>query len=118
MSRNHQALLIDELWDETQALNEQIADLQARLAQYEDVAVKVESNSRLTTLKAQACREQDNNWSDWPFCWAVSAFYAVRSRFHSFHETLDEWRLARFNKKERVAFWQEAHPEDISLKML
>src|SRR4028119_2068284 len=94
MSRTQQALLIDELWDETLHLNEQIADLQARLAQYEDVETSgldssTRISARLTTLKAQAHREQaqckDGLWSDWPYCWAARAFYFLRERFHSFH---------------------------------
>ncbi|HEX8237841.1 MAG TPA: hypothetical protein VF600_18005 [Abditibacteriaceae bacterium] len=117
MSRSQQAVLIDELWDETQRLNEQVASLQERLALYEDISYENSSSTRLTTLKAQARREEDA-WDVWPYCWAIGAHAFFALRLHSFHEKLNEWRLSRRNKKERSEFWQQPHPEDISLKLM
>jgi hypothetical protein len=117
MSRSQQAVLIDELWDETQRLNEQVAALQERLAMYEDVEFEGSTSTRLTTLKAQARREEDA-WDVWPYCWVLGARDFFACRFHSFHEKLVEWSLSRRNKKERVEFWQQPHPEDISLKLM
>jgi hypothetical protein len=107
------------LWDETQRLNEQVAALQERLALYEDVEFEGSSSTRLTTLKAQARREEDTDvWNVWPYSWAIGAANFFSIRFHSFHENLNEWRMTRRNRKEQVEFWQQPHPEDISLKLL
>jgi hypothetical protein len=120
MSRSNQALLIDELWDETQRLNEQVASLQDRLALYEEVEMPSQwSNSRLTTLQARASREDDANpWSVWPYSWAISARMITLSRLHSFHAKLHESGLAWRNRRERKGFWRRPHPEDISLKLM
>jgi hypothetical protein len=117
MSRSQQAVLIDELWDETQRLNEQVAALQERLAMYEDIDYEASSSTHLTTLKAHARREEEM-WDVWPYCWVVGAHGFLVARFHWFHEKLIEWRLSRSNKKELTEFWQQPHPEDISLKLL
>lgn len=108
MSRN-QALTINELWDETQRLNEEIADLQARLARYENVE----------PASTRATDEHDADaWNVWPYCWALSVRRRIAEWFHSFHRRLEEVRLTRRNKQAREAFWQRPHPEEITLKLL
>lgn len=120
MSRNQQALLIDELWDETQRLQEQVASLQDRLALYEDIEMPAQwSNARLTTLQAQAAREEDSNpWNIWPYSWAISVHMSTLLRLHSFHAKLQDSQLSWRNKRSRVGFWRRPHPEEITLKLM
>ncbi len=108
-----QPLTITELWDETQRLNEQVTALQQRLARYENVDKTHEQAVPIVSAT-------DNNavWNVWPYCWALSIRRCVVEWFHSFHGRLEEMRLMRRNKRERIAFWQRPHPEEITLKLL
>lgn len=104
---------ITELWDETQRLNEQVAALQQRLARYENVD---ETNEQASSVAPQT--DNSDVWNVWPYCWALNAHRCVIEWFHSFHGRLEEVYLVRRNKRERIAFWQTPHPEEITLKLL
>lgn len=55
--------------------------------------------------------ESDDVWGVWPYCWAISLYNEASDRFHSFHERLDEQKLARHNERSqqkfRKRFWKE-----------
>ena len=111
MSHTQQALIIEELWSETQRLNEEIAALQTRLSQYEDIEYS-------TPAEDEKVEAEPDVWSVWPYSWAISAHRFLSERFHSFHENLLGARLARDNRRARVAFWDQPHHEDTPLKLI
>jgi hypothetical protein len=62
-------------------------------------------------------------WADWPYCWAIDLHEIARRRFHSFHQNLFEWRLARDNRRAQARFWAQhwwtwqRHEEDEVLEL-
>jgi hypothetical protein len=111
MSHSQQALIIEELWSETQRLNAEIAALQVRLSQYEDIEYSATAPESETTSEPDV-------WSVWPYSWAISAHRYMSNRFHSFHERLLNTQLARDNRRARVAFWEQPSHEDTPLKLI
>jgi len=105
MSQHH-AVLIDELWNETERLQARVAQLQAQLAQVE------------TQRETETPNKDEDVWNVWPYSWAQSGWSFANSflsnRFHSFHEK----RLMHKNRKSQRAFWQTPHPEDIEMKLV
>lgn len=55
----------------------------------------------------EATSSEENVWEVWPYCWATSGWDKVADGFHSFHENLAEWRLARANRRTREKFQSE-----------
>ena len=55
--------------------------------------------------------EADDVWGVWPYCWAISLYNEANDRLHSFHERLDEQKLARHNQRNqekfRKRFWRD-----------
>jgi len=108
MSQHH-AILIDELWNETERLQARVAELQSQLAQSQP------AQSQIAQPVEEPC---DDVWNVWPYSWAQSGWSFTRiffaDRFHSLHEN----HLARRNRRVQRAFWQTPHPEDIELKVI
>ena len=54
--------------------------------------------------------EEENVWAVWPYCWATAAWDLAQERFHSFHENLTDWHMARINRRNQekfqADFWQ------------
>jgi hypothetical protein len=110
MSHSQQSLIIEELWGETQRLNAEIAALQTRLSQYEDI--------EYSATESEQVQNEPEVWNVWPYCWAISAHRYLSRRFHSFHERLVDAQLARDNRRAREAFWEQPHHEDTPLKLV
>lgn len=43
--------------------------------------------------------ETDDTWNVWPYSWAIAGHEIAVDRFHSFHEKLNSWHLARHNRR-------------------
>lgn len=69
---------IEALRAEVHYLRESIAELEYRLADFED---------------------DDDSWAIWPYCYFVSAWNAARKCFHSFHKRGGNWALRRYNRR-------------------
>jgi hypothetical protein len=59
-------------------------------------------------------------WAEWPYCWAIEFYKFARRRFHSFHQSLFEWRLACSNRRAQVKFrarywrrWQRDEEDEV-----
>lgn len=109
------ALSINELWDETQRLNDEVAALQQRLARYESVEAPAQFNENAESHDENRDAEV---WNVWPYCWATNAYGFCLKGFHSFHARLQNEHLKRRNRKLRTAFWRKPHPEDITLELV
>jgi hypothetical protein len=64
--------------------------------------------------------ESADLWAEWPYCWAIDFYEFARSRFHSFHQNLIEWRLACFNRRAQAKFrarywgqWQRDEEDEV-----
>jgi hypothetical protein len=116
MSHSQQALIIEELWSETQRLNAEITALQTRLSRYE--AIKYFTPDAEPNTRGEKTESEPDAWGVWPYCWAISAHRYLSDRFHSFHERLVEARLVRANRRAHEAFWEQPYYEDTALKLI
>lgn len=65
-------------------------------------------------------------WAEWPYCWAIDFHDECVDRFHSLHQKLSEWKLARFNKRNQREFqsqywnqWQrDSDSEEFELRLV
>jgi len=73
---------VESLRAQVRHLRESVAELEDRLADFENGAQK------------------DDNWSIWPYCLFVGAWNLGRDQFHCFHKKLNRWNLARRNRRD------------------
>lgn len=93
--------------------------MQNLLCATEKVELSVPSTATLAT-ESEDFTEEDYDadlWADWPYCWAIDLHEIVRRRFHSFHQYLFNWWLARSNRRTQAAFqakywWQGQRGEE------
>jgi hypothetical protein len=65
-------------------------------------------------------------WAEWPYCWAIDLYEIACERFHSLHQNLSDWKLARINRRTQVEFqnqfwsqWQrDGEDETLELRLV
>ena len=80
-----------------------------------------------TEAAIHAVEEQaEDLWSEWPYCWAIDLYDECTECFHSFHQFLLGWNLARLNKHNQREFqtqywnqWQrDAEDGELELRLV
>ena len=69
---------VETLRAEVRELREVVSELETRLAQIEEI-------------------EDSDPWNVWPYCWFISGWNHVRTRFHLWQGKLAERELERYN---------------------
>jgi hypothetical protein len=102
MGHSNHAVSLQELWDEVEHLNRSVSALQTRLAQVQENAEPGQIERAESTTQAAP------PWDVWPYTWAINLHRWQAARFHSFHENLFMWRLAKHNRRARMLFRRHA----------
>jgi hypothetical protein len=121
MGHSRQAVNLQELWDEMEQLNQSVSALQLRLAEVQQSAKPLQNPRAAATTSAataSAAAPDDSPWDVWPYCWAINLYDWSTARFHSFHENLFIWKLARHNRRAQVAFQRQANVEGATPRLI
>jgi len=119
MARSDQALVIEALWDETERLNQAVAELQARLSVHEGSNAHAWiAASDSSTAPALTLQDSKYVWNVWPYSWAITFYAFCANHFHSFQRDLFKRDVQWPHQQVSPAGWNYSGQEDSQLKLI